>query len=129
MKGKKVFKFAGYVPDFPPGILSGWAKGLNPGSPIRNLPREWGENKREIPEWTPGKDRSCEKTTSESRRSAHALKGWGAVSGPPCAGRLSPKEYEPVRRYRSGRKSKRNIRGDNKKEKLRKIEKSRCHCY
>ena len=35
--------------------------------------------------------------TSESRRSAHALKGWGAVSGPPCAGRLSPEEYEPVR--------------------------------
>ena len=51
----------------------------------------------------PGKDRSCEKTTSESRRSAHALKGWGAVSGPPCDGRLSPKVYGPVRRYRSGR--------------------------
>ena len=80
-----------------------------------------GEKKREIPEWTPGKIRSCKKTTSERRRSAHALKGWGAVSGPPCAGRLSPKEYEPVRRYRSGRKSKKVIRGNNKKGEVRKV--------
>ena len=39
---QRLFKFASYVPDFPPGILSEWAKGLNPGSPIRNLPRGWG---------------------------------------------------------------------------------------
>ena len=45
------------------------------------------------------------KITSESRRSAHALKGWGAVSDPPCAGRPSPEEYGPVRRCRPGRES------------------------
>ena len=58
------FKPACYVPDFPPGILSGWGKGTESRKPNPEPPPRMGiEKKREIPEWTPGKTeviKSCQ---------------------------------------------------------------------
>ena len=56
------FRPARYVPDFPPGILSGWGKGTESRKPNPEPPPRMGiEKKREIPEWTPGKDRIYKK--------------------------------------------------------------------